>query len=129
MAAMPRRPLGGTGLHVSLLGFGASPLGSVFESIDEEEGVRAVHEAVRCGINFFDVSPFYGDTRAESVLGRALKTLPRDQVGGAESVGVESLLLTLSSVHPVHQSGTLRSSLVRLQRGAGDAQRGGASAP
>lgn len=28
---MPRRLLGNTGLEVSVLGFGASPLGSVFE--------------------------------------------------------------------------------------------------
>ena len=97
---MPRRPLGDTGLHVSLLGFGASPLGSVFESIDEEEGVRAVHEAVRCGINFFDVSPFYGDTRAESVLGRALKTLPRDQVGVATQRGSSPSHSLLSSSSP-----------------------------
>lgn len=27
---IPRRPLGTTGLHVSVLGFGASPLGGVF---------------------------------------------------------------------------------------------------
>ena len=27
---IPRRPLGLTGLHVSVLGFGASPLGGVF---------------------------------------------------------------------------------------------------
>ena len=31
MATLPRRPLGNTGLEVSVLGFGASPLGSVFE--------------------------------------------------------------------------------------------------
>lgn len=29
--ALPRRPLGNTGLQVSVLGFGASPLGSVFK--------------------------------------------------------------------------------------------------
>jgi len=27
---LPRRPLGSTGLEVSVIGFGASPLGSVF---------------------------------------------------------------------------------------------------
>ncbi len=57
MAALPLRPLGATGLRVSVLGFGASPLGSVFEQIDEAEGVAAVHEAVRLGVNFFDCSP------------------------------------------------------------------------
>lgn len=29
--SLPRRPLGATGLEVSVIGFGASPLGSVFE--------------------------------------------------------------------------------------------------
>ena len=28
---IPRRPLGNTGLEVSVLGFGASPLGGVFQ--------------------------------------------------------------------------------------------------
>ena len=45
------------GLSLSIIGFGASPLGSVFEQIDEDEGVRSVHEAFRIGINYFDVSP------------------------------------------------------------------------
>lgn len=31
MSAVPKRLLGNTGLEVSVLGFGASPLGSVFE--------------------------------------------------------------------------------------------------
>lgn len=35
------------------------------QDIDEEEGVRAVHEAFRLGINYFDTSPFYGETRSE----------------------------------------------------------------
>ncbi|CAI6004116.1 unnamed protein product [Closterium sp. NIES-64] len=87
--SLPRRPLGRTGLDLSIVSFGASPLGSVFEEIDEEEGVRAVHEAVKLGINLFDVSPFYGSTRAETVLGRAIATLPcsREDVIVATKVG------------------------------------------
>ncbi|CAI7796271.1 unnamed protein product [Closterium sp. NIES-54] len=87
--SLPRRPLGRTGLDLSIVSFGASPLGSVFEEIDEEEGVRAVHEAVKLGINLFDVSPFYGSTRAETVLGRAIATLPcpREEVVVATKVG------------------------------------------
>lgn len=84
---LPRRPLGSTGLEVSILGFGASPLGSVFDEIDEDEGVASVHEAIRLGINFFDVSPFYGATRAEAVLGRALREVPRDQFVLSTKVG------------------------------------------
>ncbi|RDC65225.1 aldo/keto reductase [Adhaeribacter pallidiroseus] len=69
---MEHRTLGKTGLEVSVLGFGASPLGNVFDVADEKEGVRAVHYAIANGINFFDVSPFYGLTLAEERLGRAL---------------------------------------------------------
>jgi L-galactose dehydrogenase len=69
---MDYRLLGNTGLRVSALSFGASPLGSVFEAIDEREGIRSVHFAIDHGINLFDVSPYYGLTRAETVLGQAL---------------------------------------------------------
>lgn len=37
------------------------------QAIDEDEGVRAVHEAFRLGINFYDTSPFYGATKSEAV--------------------------------------------------------------
>ncbi|HLT06160.1 MAG TPA: aldo/keto reductase [Cyclobacteriaceae bacterium] len=70
---MQYRTLGKTGLRVSTLGFGASPLGNVFDPVDEQEGVNAVHLALDHGVNFFDVSPFYGLTLAESRLGKALE--------------------------------------------------------
>lgn len=67
------RELGKTGLNVSIIGFGASPLGHEFGTTDEAEGTRAVHLAIDKGINYFDVSPYYGRTLAESLLGAALK--------------------------------------------------------
>jgi len=65
-------PLGKTGIEVSKLGFGASPLGEEFGPIDAEAGARAVHEAIDRGVNFFDTSPFYGRTLSETRLGAAL---------------------------------------------------------
>ena len=70
---MRQRDLGKTGLKVSVLGFGASPLGGEFGAIDEAEGIRAVHRSIDLGINFFDTAPFYGRTRSETVLGHALE--------------------------------------------------------
>jgi L-galactose dehydrogenase len=70
---MQYRTLGRTRLNVSVLGFGASPLGDVFGITDPKEGERAVHLAVERGINFFDVSPYYGLTLAEERLGWALQ--------------------------------------------------------
>jgi aryl-alcohol dehydrogenase-like predicted oxidoreductase len=74
-------------LEISALGFGASPLGGVFGNIDESEGIRAVHTAIDLGINFIDVSPYYGLTKAETVLGKALKEIPRDAYYLATKVG------------------------------------------
>lgn len=70
--------LGKTGLKVSRLSFGASALGSVFRDIDESDGIRAVHEAHDEGVNYFDVAPAYGGTVAETVLGKALRGIPRE---------------------------------------------------
>ena len=70
---MTRRKLGKTDLDVSILGFGASPLGNVFGEADPAEGIRAVHLAIDEGVNFFDVSPYYGLTLAETRLGEALE--------------------------------------------------------
>jgi len=70
---MQYRRLGKTELNVSVIGFGASPLGNVFNDCDETEGIRSVHCAIDMGINFFDVAPFYGLTLAETRLGDALK--------------------------------------------------------
>ncbi len=64
--------LGRTGLRVSKLGFGASPLGNEFGEMDPAEGERAVHCAIDLGINYFDVAPYYGRTLAETRLGSAL---------------------------------------------------------
>jgi L-galactose dehydrogenase len=75
---MQYRILGKTGLEVSILGFGASPMGNVFDPVDEKEAQSAVHYALDHGINFFDVSPFYGLTLAESRLGKALEGKRKD---------------------------------------------------
>jgi L-galactose dehydrogenase len=76
---MKYRKLGKTDLDVSILSFGASSLGSVFRNIQEDGGLRTVHTAVDMGINLIDVSPYYGLTKAETVLGKAIKEIPRDK--------------------------------------------------
>lgn len=85
---LPLRPLGATGLRVSALGFGASALGGVFDDFaGEDEGIAAVLEAHSLGVNYFDTSPFYGGTKSERVLGRALAKLPRSSFVVSTKVG------------------------------------------
>ena len=77
---MEYRKLGRTDLEVSVLGYGASPLGNEFEEIDVLEGERAVHMAIDHGVNLFDTSPYYGRTLSEERLGRALGPKRKDIV-------------------------------------------------
>ena len=84
---MEYRELGRTGLRLSALGFGASSLGGVFHSLREEDGIRAVFAAIEGGINFIDVSPYYGYLRAEQVLGKALRQIPREKYILSTKVG------------------------------------------
>jgi aryl-alcohol dehydrogenase-like predicted oxidoreductase len=79
--------IGKTGMKVSNLSFGASSLGGVFHSIKENDGIEAVITAVENGINFIDVSPYYGHLKAETVLGKALKHIPRDKYYLSTKVG------------------------------------------
>jgi uncharacterized protein len=67
---IPRRPLGRTGLDVSILGVGGHHLGDL-PTVDD--AVRLVHEAVDAGITFFDNCWEYYNGKTEAWLGRALK--------------------------------------------------------
>ena len=71
--------LGNTGLRVSVAGLGTggfSRLG-LTAGRSEDEAARLILDAVDLGINFIDTAPAYG---TEGVVGRALKSLPREAV-------------------------------------------------
>lgn len=74
-------------MDVSILSFGASALGGIFSESNENMSIRTVHAAIDHGINYIDVSPFYGDTVAETVLGKALKSVARDKYYLATKTG------------------------------------------
>jgi L-galactose dehydrogenase len=77
---MQYRTLGKTGLSVSAIGFGASTLGNVFAEISPSGDATLVGRAIDAGINFFDVSPYYGFGLAEERLGSALMPYRKDVV-------------------------------------------------
>jgi L-galactose dehydrogenase len=84
---MKYNQLGNTGLAVSNISFGASSLGGVFHEINETKAIEAVHTALELGINYIDVAPAYGGTRAELVLGKALKGVARNSYVISTKVG------------------------------------------
>jgi myo-inositol catabolism protein IolS len=71
---MKYRPLGNSGLNVSVLSFGAWQLGDpkYWGEHDAKAGKDAVNEAIDAGINFFDTAEMYGAGNSEVVLGRIL---------------------------------------------------------
>ena len=79
--------IGKTGMKVSALSFGASSLGGVFHEINENRALDAVYTAVGNGMNFIDVSPYYGHYKAETVLGKALPNIDRGKYYLSTKVG------------------------------------------
>ena len=74
-------------MKISNLSFGASSLGSVIRETNEKESFEAVEAAIEGGINFIDVSPYYGHYKAETVLGKALRNIPRNKYFLSTKVG------------------------------------------
>lgn len=68
---IPRRPLGRTGVEVSILGLGGYHLGTVG---NERLAVRIVQAAVDEGITFMDNAWEYHDGESERIMGKALAT-------------------------------------------------------
>ncbi len=80
--------LGNTGLRVSVAGLGTGGFSrmGLKSGKSEDEAARLILDAVELGINFIDTAPPYG---TEGVVGRALKSIPRESV----------IVATKSTVH------------------------------
>lgn len=68
---MEQRTLGGTGITVSVLGFGAMNLGA-WGGVDQDAANALVGEALDAGITLFDTADAYSFGESETLLGKAL---------------------------------------------------------
>lgn len=66
---LPTRPLGKTGVKVSILCLGGWHIGSVK---DEKEAIKIMHMAIDEGMTFFDNAWDYHDGGSETIMGKAL---------------------------------------------------------
>ncbi|XP_044728747.1 L-galactose dehydrogenase-like [Chrysoperla carnea] len=80
-------PFGNTGMVVSKIGLGGACFSSLFGECDEQEAIATIHSALKSGINYIDTAPFYGQGSSETLLGKALKTIPREAYYIATKVG------------------------------------------
>ena len=74
--SLPTRKLGRSGLDVTVLGFGAAPLGDIYEVLDDATAIATVEAAAAAGITLFDAAPLYGQGSAEHRVGTALRRQP-----------------------------------------------------
>ncbi|OGK33271.1 hypothetical protein A3F57_05875 [Candidatus Roizmanbacteria bacterium RIFCSPHIGHO2_12_FULL_36_11] len=61
------------------VGLGTFPLASVFNPISTGEAEKLVNKFIDSGGYYIDTAPLYGNGVVEKLLGRVLKTIPRDK--------------------------------------------------
>ena len=66
---VPTRPLGKTGVKVSMICLGGWHIGDVK---DEKEAIKIMHAAIDEGLTFFDNAWDYHDGGSEEIMGKAL---------------------------------------------------------
>jgi D-threo-aldose 1-dehydrogenase len=84
---MRTRTLGGTGVRVTELAYGAASIGNLFRSVTDEDAAAAIDAAWDAGIRTFDTAPHYGLGLSERRLGAALQDRPRDAYTVSTKVG------------------------------------------
>ena len=84
---MQKRKLGNTNIHLSSLGFGAAPIGDLFENLDERSCYDILENAFNSNLNLFDTSPFYGNGLSEHSTGNFLKTVDEESYFLSTKVG------------------------------------------
>lgn len=68
-------------------GFGAAPLGNLYEPLADDAAVGLVGHALARGVRYFDTAPHYGNGLSEQRVGRALRQAPRDEFTLSTKVG------------------------------------------
>lgn len=76
---LPVRRFGRSTLPISILGFGAAPIGNLYQSLSDAQATSAVDSALMAGIRYFDTAPHYGFGLSEARLGAALASVAEDE--------------------------------------------------
>lgn len=87
---MEKRPLGSSGIQVSVLGIGTWAMSGyvpAWGAVDDNESVAAIGEALDGGVDLIDTAPIYGDGHSETIVGRAIAGR-RDKVVLATKCGL-----------------------------------------
>ncbi len=82
MTKLATTTLGGTGMEITRIGFGAWAIGGGgwefgWGPQQDEESIAAIQHALAQGVNWIDTAAAYGFGRSEEVVGKAISGLPR----------------------------------------------------
>ncbi|MGA2112403.1 MAG: aldo/keto reductase [Anaerolineales bacterium] len=75
---MNYRRLGRSGLKVSELSLGSWV--TYGGQVDEDTSLRCIRQAFDLGVNYFDCADMYAEGKAEQVLGKAIRGVPRNEL-------------------------------------------------
>ena len=71
---MEKRPIGKSGLNVSVIALGSGAMGESPDGapVDDREAIAAIHHAIDAGCNLIDTAPSYGWGHAEELVAKAI---------------------------------------------------------
>jgi D-threo-aldose 1-dehydrogenase len=87
MKSSDRRPLGRTGIEVSVAGYGGGSVGNFGRALSNRDAEQILDAAWAAGIRYFDTAPFYGRGRSERRIGAFLSEKPRSEFVLSTKVG------------------------------------------
>ena len=118
-ARLPTRRLGKTGVEITTIGIGTAWIGlssamdgTTERYLDEELAVRTIHAGLEAGVGLIDTAALYLDSRAERIVGRALRERP----DLAKGVIVETKCCRLPSGSDYSYDAAVRSVEGSLER-------------
>ncbi|MDA1096811.1 MAG: aldo/keto reductase [Chloroflexi bacterium] len=110
---MLTRPLGNTGLTISVLAFGCGNVGGLFTTeAPTDAQVEALERAWNLGVNWFDTAPQYGDGNSERNLGSALRAAGRE----TDAIVSTKVRVTADDLRFDIRSAIVRSAEASLER-------------
>ncbi len=114
------RPLGRTGMNVSVISFGAWAIGGFWGAVDDRESMRALHAAIDAGVNFIDTADVYGDGRSERLVAQLKRERPGETIWVATKAGRRLERQTVEGYSRENLTAWIDRSLANLETDAID---------
>ncbi len=99
------------------IGLGCMGLTWAYGKTNEKESLRVLQRAFELGINFFDTAEVYGPFSNEELIGKAIRSMPRDKLILASKFGfniTNDKEITGLNSNPSHIKQSIEGSLKRL---------------